>query len=224
MTLRDFYKDHYYHEIRQRHELTNALGLPLGVFTLLVGGLSVMVKEIAVPFDWIEVVQLALIVISALLLLTTAYFFVRSYFNYEYGYIATAKEIKDYRDLLLAYYVAQGNSPHDASQTAERETLDYIDAEYARYAEKNAANNGRKSSFLHKANYALILAILSAGISAVPYVISSVNAPRNIYKVEITNLKEAPMAEQNSDTPKTTQEQQPAGQEKVRGTLPTYAV
>ena len=46
-------------------------------------------------------------------------------------------------------------------------------------------------------------------ISAVPYVINSIEEPNEIQKVQITNLKELPMTSPTSQTPKSQNYQQP---------------
>ena len=48
----------------------------------------------------------------------------------------------------------------------------------------------RKSSFLHRANGAMITAACLAAVSALPYVVAGINAPPKVPKVEVTNIKE----------------------------------
>jgi len=83
MELRDFYKEHYSLEVSRHQELTSALALPLGVLSLLIGGLVLIAKEIHIPLDgWMAFLVVALGV-GFCLCGVTAYFLIRSYFNSE---------------------------------------------------------------------------------------------------------------------------------------------
>lgn len=207
MTLQDFYKDHYKLEVTRRHELTSALAIPLGVLSLLLGALVVVAKEIHVPLDDWKIIQLAAIVASFVCLSATTYFLFRSYFNYEYGYVPTPLEIKSYRDGLVAYYVATGLSNDVAIKTAEDETFEHIDSEYATHTHRNTANNDRKSAFLYRANGALILSVVFTVVAGGPYLVRSIVSPSEVQKIEVINLKEAIMATSSSNHKNGTQQQ-----------------
>jgi hypothetical protein len=207
MTLQDFYKDHYTLEVTRRHELTSALAIPFGVLSLLLGALVVIAKEIHIPLDDWKVIQLAAVVASLVAVSATTYFLFRSYFNYEYGYVPTPLEIKSYRDGLVAYYVSTGLTKDVAIKTAEDETLEYIDSEYATHTHRNTANNDKKSAFLHRANGALILSVVITVVAGALYLARSIVSPAEVQKIEVINLKEAAMATSSSNQKNGTQQQ-----------------
>jgi hypothetical protein len=219
MTLQDFYKDHYTLEVTRRHELTSALAIPFGVLSLLLGGLVVVAKEIHFPLDDLKIIQLVAAVASLIAVLATTYFLFRSYFNYEYGYVPTPLEIKSYRDNLLVYYVLTGLAPDVATKTAEDETLEYIDSEYAIHTHRNTANNDKKSAFLHRANGALILSVVFTVVAGVPYIAHSIVTPAEVQKIEVIYLKEAAMATSSNNQKNSTQ-QQPTQQETTTPSAP----
>lgn len=200
MNVRDYYKEHYFLEATRRNELTNALSIPLGILSLLIGGLTVIARGIHLPLSSTSILLLALMTVAVVFILRTVYFLIRSYYNYEYGYAPTPLEIKTYKEELIAYYLALGESPDAAIQKAESEALQHVDAEYAAHADRNAKNNNRKSSFMHNANSALIGAIIFTLPIVATYLVTSIRTVPEPQKVEIVNLKETTMTEQTSNS------------------------
>lgn len=190
MSLRKFYKSHYVLEVTRKTDLTAALSLPVGILSLVVGALVVMAKELHFPLNVGEQVQLVVIVISAFACTMSGYFLFRSLYNYEYGYAPTPLQLKEYKESLVKFHQSNGHSQLVANNLAETETLDYIDAEYAKNADRNATNNDVKSAFLHRANGAIIAAGLCGAIAGVAYVFNSISSPQPIQKIELINLKE----------------------------------
>ncbi|MGB4765335.1 MAG: hypothetical protein WBH09_00315 [Rugosibacter sp.] len=201
MDIRDYYKEHYFLEATRKGELTNALSLPLGILSLLIGGLTVVAKEIHLPLNNVSVLLLALIAAAAIFILRAVYFLIRSYYNYEYGHVPTPLEIKTYKEGLIAYYVSLGDSTEDAIKKADSEALQHIDSEYAAHADRNAKNNNRKSSFIHNANSSIIGAIIFTFAVGSTHIVTSIRTASGAQKVEIVNLKEITMAEPTNNAP-----------------------
>ncbi len=200
MDIHQFYKEHYFHEANRRHQLTNALAIPIGVLTVIGGALIVVAKHLDTPLTCIEIFTLQFLVITAILLLTTIYFLIRSYFNYSYGYIATSQELKDYRDNLIEFYKADPN-PEEKS---EKDLEEYINSQYAEHTHLNVQSNDLKSYYIHKANGFLIATILVAFVSSIPYVVDTIIKPTEPQKIEITNfnqIKENQMSEDKKPEP-----------------------
>ncbi len=190
MSLRDFYRSHYEREMVRKTDLTTALSIPVGVLSLLVGALVLMAKELHFPLGDAEQVLRIAISVSALASLVSGYFLFRSLYNFAYGYVATPLEIQDYKVKLAAYHEASGLSAFEAKRTAEDETLEYIDDEYAKYADRNSKNNDIKSTYLHQANGAMIGAVLFGVVAGGAYIGNSLSAAPPPTKTEITNLPE----------------------------------
>jgi len=195
MRLREFYKTHYERELTRKTELTAALSIPLGIISVLVGALVVMAKELHLPLSPLELLQGTAIGLGALASLFSTYFLVRSLYHFAYGYVATPLEIQQYQARLVAFHVSEGMLPADAKNLSEEETLDYIDSEYAKYADRNAKNNDIKSTFLHQANGAMIAAVLCAAVAGGAYVFASLSSPAVVPKVEVVNLGEVPVSQ-----------------------------
>jgi hypothetical protein len=201
MDIRDYYKEHYFLESTRKGELTNALSLPLGILSLLIGGLMIVAQGIHLPLNDVAIFLLVLMAVAAIFILRTIYFLIRSYYNYEYGYVPTPLEIKTYKEGLFTYYVSLGDSPEDAIKKADSEALQHVDSEYAAHADRNAKNNNRKSSFIHNANSSLIGAIIVTLTVGATYIVTSIRTVSGPQKIEIVNLKEITMAEPTNNTP-----------------------
>jgi hypothetical protein len=201
MDIRDYYKEHYFLEATRKNDLTNALSLPLAILSLLIGGLAVVARKIHVPLDPLAILQLTLMALAVVFILLTVYFFIRSYYNYEYGYVPTPLEIKTYQEKLIAYYISLGVAPDAANQKSKVDVLAHIDAEYAKHADLNAKNNNRKSSFIHNANSSLIVAVILTLAVAATYLVASIRTASQPEKINIVNLKDIKMAPPTSNTP-----------------------
>jgi len=186
MDIHEFYKEHYFFEADRRHQLTSSLSVPIGVLTLLIGAALVMVQGMHRPFSLLEKIQIFFLLMSAVLILVTIYYLIRSYFNYSYGYIATAEELKKYYDDLKVCYIKSNIGINNVDAEVE----EYINREYAKYAHRNALNNNQKSYYLHKANGCLVGTLIVVIMSGIPYLINSISAPSSVHKIEIVNFKE----------------------------------
>lgn len=210
MNLREFYQTHYFHEADRRDQLNNSLNIPLGVISLVSGALLVIAKEIDNPFNNYEIFQLVFLGLTAITLILAAVFMGRAYWGYGYAHMPRSEEIRQYRESLKNYYIISHNhNVGDATNLADEETLQYADSQYSVNAEQNAKSNDIKSANLFKANGFTMASVVLIVISAVPYVINSIEEPSEIQKVQITNLKELSMTT-STPQPKPQSQQQPA--------------
>jgi len=188
--MRDFYKSNYAFEIARKTDLTSALALPVGVVSLLVGAVVAMSKDLHLPLGLVEQILLACIGISAAACALAGYFLYRASYNFEYGYAPTPQEIKEYIGRLIKFHQTQGHGLVEAERISETETLDYIDVMCAKYSTINAANNDIKSAFLHKANGAIMKAVLYSALAGGTYVFNSIFSAPTIHKIEVVKPKE----------------------------------
>ena len=209
MSLRELYQQHYFHEAERRDQINNSIAIPLGIVSVVSGAFVVVAKEIDSPFDCSEKLQLFFLVVTGIAIVGAVFFLVKAYWGYGYGHVPRANELKKYRDDLKNYYVSIGKSEDDARVLSEEEALDYIDSEYASNAEKNAENNDKKSANLFKANGFTIASIVFLVLSAVPYIINSIQQPNEVQKFEITNLGELKMNATNNQPPQGQNQQPP---------------
>ena len=108
----------------------------------------------------------------------SAYFLVRSYFNYTYRYVVTPKVLNEYRATLVKHYMATGKSESDAKAAADADARSYIQERYAESAHHNTREQRSEVIVPHRANGAMITAACLAAVSALPYVVAGINAHR----------------------------------------------
>jgi hypothetical protein len=187
MKLSDFYKDHYFLELTRREDANNALTIPFGVLSILVGAVLIVAKEIDFPLDGIEAYQIIVMAITFVFFLITSYFLYKSWTGYEYLYIASPKTIKEYTVNLFGYYLAIGDEQEIAKEKADNETLEFIDSEYAETADVNFSNNNKKVEYLRRANTFLSVSAIFAVLTSVPFIFALIKDPSETYKIEIVN-------------------------------------
>lgn len=208
MNLKDFYQTHYFHESARRDQINNSLTIPLGIISLISGGVLALAKEIDSPFDSFEIFQLFSLAFTSLCLILSAVFLGRSYWGYGYAHMPKANQIQDYDEQLINYYLGLGNSLEMASTLAKQDVAEYIASQYANNSDINAFNNDKKSANLFKANAFMMSSLVFLFFSACPYVIDEVEKPTETHKIEVVNLKELTMNIPSSQPP-IVQSQQP---------------
>lgn len=206
MDMHQFYKEHYFYEAGRRHQLTNALAIPIGILTLIAGALTAMFNHIALPITYVKIAILICLTIDAVLLTIAAYWLIRSYYDYSYGYIATSQELKEYFEKLTVLHA--GNTT-----LSEQKLEEYINSQYAEHTHRNVNNNDRKAYCIHMANGFLIAAVCFVFLSSIPYLLNSISGPEAVMKVNVVNLlkaKEHAMPEdEDTEAPKDETPQEP---------------
>jgi len=224
-TYTNLTKNIIFFEVNRRHLLASSLAIPVGVLTVLVGALLVIVQGLRVPLGTLEIVQLLLIIICAFLIGRTIYFLYKFYHNYEYGYIATPKELKDYLNSLSEYHEQIGGSQQDA----DKEFEEYVNSEYAKHIHRNTENNDRKSIYLYKVDGHLILSVVFLMLAGLPYVVKLVINGDSVQKIEIVNYQYKskgvkPMSEESKEKSNEQQQKkqssQQQNQQQVKQDLP----
>jgi hypothetical protein len=191
-SLRDYYKKQYEIESARRQALNAAVAFPLGLISLVIGGLTLVAKGVPWPLTDAALLQVGCVTVSGIFVLASAYLAAKSFYGYAYGHVPTSAEIKTYYERVAQYYEAELTSA-EAKTTAESEALEYLDSETAKCADINSRNNDRKSYFLHLSNGAVLLAVASLAVASGPYIVDSMFNPTPPQKIEIANLKEAVM-------------------------------
>jgi hypothetical protein len=193
MDIKDFYQTHYFHESARRDQINNSLTIPLGIISLISGGALALAKELDVPFDNFEIFQLIFLVMTSLFLILSSVFLGKAYWGYGYAHMPRTKQLQDYHQQLIYYYLNLGNSQDFASNLASNDVSEYIASEYANNSDTNAFNNDKKSANLFKANTFMMASLLFLFFSALPYVIDEIKKPTETHKIEVVNLKEISM-------------------------------
>jgi len=171
----DFFKENYFFEIDRKNQLARVLNIPFGLLVILGSSLLFIVKNISIPFIWFEVSP---IIIGSIVMLFTIYFLIKSYYNYTYGFVASSEKLKNYYSELVKF------NP----KNADNDFLEFVTSEYSKYADINALNNDKKSSYLHKANGSLIVLLVFVIFSWLPYTWKVINKAPSIQNINIINI------------------------------------
>ena len=181
----DFYKDNYLLELRRKHDLDASIAIPIGIVSIIGSVIFVLLKDLKdfekdAIFIWL-VLSLGAAVIS---LVVTVVFLIKSYYNYEYIYVPTSFELKEYQDELISY--------HDGDTDKARiEFENYLVSEYAVNAHHNSINNDSKSAYLHNAKSFIIATLVSLLIGSIPYLFMFYDTEKT-QKIEIVKPESYP--------------------------------
>ena len=189
--LTEFCRQRYDYEASRRGELTGAIALPLGVLSVLGGALVAALKDLRSPLQAPDVVLLSAAGLSLVACVVSGVYLARSYFGYTYRYVATPKVVRDHHTKVKEAYTAVGRTETEAQDSADKAVVAYIQERYAESAHHNTLNNDRKSSLLHRANGAMIVALVPAVIAAGAFLRSSFYSAPSTTRVELVNIKEA---------------------------------
>jgi hypothetical protein len=166
----EFLKSQYESEIGRRYQLSGSISLPIGVLTIVGGALLAMTQALRPPFGPALWLTSFFILAGGVCAIAVGYYLFRFQLGHDYSYVATAKQIDDYRQSLAAYYDRRGAS----KDGVEAEVLAYIRSEMTASAHSNALANDRKSAYLNRANVALAVCVGFTFAAAIPYVASNI--------------------------------------------------
>jgi hypothetical protein len=190
MNLRDFYKCQYELEITRKTDLTASLSIPLGVVSLLAGALALMAKSLNAPLTAWDWVTLGFICLATVACILVGFFLYRAHSAFEYAYLPTSMELDTFYKGLLTFNKEVGHDDKAAEETAEQDTLAYIDEQYKSNASINAENNHRKSGYQYISNKALMFAVVLTSTTGILYIVNSIWGPTAVQRVEIVNFKD----------------------------------
>ena len=192
--LSDFYKEHYFNELKRREELTGRITLPLGILSILIGSIVAAFREISKPDTVIEQLIVILLVCAALPACLVVINLWKSYHNNRYWVIDTPKEIMDYKNRLLTYYEDPGIETKGAPKDeAILDVLTYIDQEYAKHADYNSRVSDRRSYFLTQANVYLAVTLAFLTLALALQLTRLASLPDQPQKVKVINIREVSM-------------------------------
>jgi hypothetical protein len=165
--MKDFCKEHYFHEIDRNRGLESRISLPAGVITIVGSVLVTVFKAINVPYSNLEWFFVAISGLAVFLLTIAVYYLCRSLVGFTYGYIASPLKVLEYEDQLKDYYQANGVTA--ATSQINTDVERFIKDEYAKMADLNTRSNDMKSYFLHEANRAIIAALILTFVASGPF-------------------------------------------------------
>ena len=187
----DFYKGLYEAEWTRKDGIQSSVSLSFGVLVLVVAGLTYLTRESGITLGEYPVYWAALLggVASALV---CAYQLVRAQVGYTYRRLAYPTALLHLQNDLDVYYTANGSKlPATAKSTAREQFESDLVQRLAEATDRNTKNNVQRGEHLHRANLALVAALVFNGLAFIPTVWHSFSS------------SEVQMAE-NENSPQTT--------------------
>lgn len=181
--LEQLFRDFYYFEHDRKARINTDRSLPIVILTVISGILTYYAQNI--PRIEIGIIYFLFIstVVGALICIVYSIFFLKkTFFNYDYNYVASPKEL-DIRALELHYHHTRYGAPNieDAMLESIRDDIIYY---YKESTNNNIDSNNQKQYDVNMSLKWLFIAIVFLIISMLPFYILNDNTD-NIPKVEI---------------------------------------
>ena len=182
----EFYRNLYEDEWVRRAEVRQSASLPAGVLALLAGVLVFYARSYSYPPGWISYVFVVSLAVASSAFMMAVYMLCRSFFGPKYRRIPWPSQLRDYEEGLLRFYKSKGDDATSANEEWEVFLVDrYVDA-----SNRNSENNANAGEYLHKANRAVVVALIATGLGAGPVILDSRTNQTTPQRVEIINLEE----------------------------------
>jgi len=176
------YEKLYFHEIEVRENLNGRLQLPMAVIVSLAGVLGYLIQNVDdEKFSITLTIFVIVIFLSAVSLLTSIFFFIRSWFNHTYAFLPSAIDTEKYRQLLVSTY----SGFEDGEQLTNKYFQEYIQNSYINCSSQNTQCNDIRSLNLHKTNGTLIITTILVITSFSFFAIGKLDHSRNGKPTEI---------------------------------------
>lgn len=164
--LFDLYEKLYFHEIDVREKLSSRLQTPMAIIVSLTGVLGFLIQKFDIhQSSNTSSIFIFLLIVSAISLVCSAYFFIRSWHGNTYAFLPSAEDTENYKKLLEDTY----RSYNKGDSLAEGYLNDYLCSYYINCATQNTRCNDLRSINLHKTNKTLIIATLFVSISFIVF-------------------------------------------------------
>ena len=158
----NMYKESYNNELARRDKLNSELNIPIAMVTLLFGSITYTVGNLENGVSgFLLIITLLALVVLVVSLVIAVVFLIKSYYNYAYEFIAHSKQMEDYYNSLIEHYKNVENKEKIVEDAFEA----YLINDYCKCNETNTLNNDTRSSCLHNARTAIIVALVACAIS-----------------------------------------------------------
>lgn len=180
----------FYHEIDQKEKINTRVAFPVGILTLLIGGLIYFINNLhsLTPGFWLTTFYVALGIYSLTVILAII-FVIQAYYGYEYAYLPKATDIHAFTlyfanryDQYSDYYKQNGVSKESYIEECVEEKIAEL---YKVAIDDNMELNAKKLKLLRCVGWLLVIALVAGTLSLVPYFLAK--DKNNVQKIQIVN-------------------------------------
>jgi len=169
MTDLEYFKSLFDREQVRKVELNNEVNIPIGIITLISGGVILVFKENVTSFCSLNFM---LIIVIGLLLLVSVFYLAKSYNNlfkgFKYDYLPDSKELYDYKKDLKNY--------NRKVKKVERESFkEYLIENYVRLNSINMKINRSRLSDLYVAKTLVLIALIMTIVLFFSFMVTNLN-------------------------------------------------
>jgi Na+-transporting methylmalonyl-CoA/oxaloacetate decarboxylase gamma subunit len=182
----ELYEKLYFHEIDARDKVVSRLQIPLALLFSVLSIFAVLMKGVSSAgyeqWHFIFYVPFAL---SVLLFVASSVYFVGAFYDHEYSFMPPAKEMEDYRNVLITHY-----EPYEgAKEYVTQAFSDFIYGHFNRCSTANTVVNDLRSRRIHMCNRFLLFTAIPLLLSFLVFNFSGManeNASK-LHKVELSS-------------------------------------
>jgi len=205
-------KERYDFEIERQFRIRSNISITISFCALVITGLFFIFNNLyALNNDFYSMSCYVLISVLYLLILISAYFFLRSIIGYGYGMLPPPSKTIEDIDKLKNYY----DSDKFKDKTSEEKKLlvnshltKFFKEYYIEATEINIKNNNKRSNYLYLAQATLTIAIIVLLLILPPFSIKLVNYQKNISRnkesISMPNDEKKPESNQVEKDPAST--------------------
>ena len=206
----ELFKDMYFNEINQKESINARIAVTIGIFSILVGGAIYYVENLfslAVTNTW-TIVFLVCLLFYWSLIIYTMYLTYKAFFGYKYMYLPEIKVLTSVSQYYADYYeqhhvdfydyFAQFGSRDDF---INRETKVHLNKVMAECIDNNSSLNSKKIRYLNSIGWLLMLIIIIASLTYIPFIMVKLNQPPVSYNTCVCIMEGGTgMSDENQNT------------------------
>ncbi len=164
---KDLFKELYLFELSRKEQLTGRVAVLLTAVTVVGALVGFLLEAHAISTDPLSLIFESLLMLAIFFYGSSVYYLTRLYSGYMYEAIPTPSKLKAYYQELVKFY----NDNPEATGGASEKFQDYLNDRYAKATEINVLNNETKAAYHAKSLRALVFALLSLSLAAVPHLL-----------------------------------------------------
>ena len=182
----DLFRKQYDFELEQRNGLTSATNLPIIAITVLASATSVALLDYRFTQDLQSYAFGSFAGASLLAITFSVYSAFRSFWNYDYQKLPSAKALRQHGESLSTWHLQNGSSPEEAKALTEADFTEYLTGQIVEAADWNGQNNVVRGNYLHRATAAIALGVALFLPAALLYAHNKATAEEKVHQVRLT--------------------------------------
>ena len=184
----ELFRKQYDFELEQRNSLTAATNIPIVAITVVASATSVILLDYRYSRDFLSYVYGGFAGAALSAIAFSFYSVFRSFWNYEYQKLPSAKSLRQHSVALHTWHLQNGSTPEDAKTMTDSDFAEYMAGQLAEAADWNGQNNVVRGNYLHRATAAIALGVALFMPAALLYANNKATAEEKVHQVRVTDI------------------------------------